>query len=273
MTADLAHAAHWPGASEAPVSLDDYQLRLEGFEGPLDVLLRLIERERLAIADVSLVAVTDGFLAYVRDLRDAPPLLLAEFASVAGRLLVLKSRSLLPRPPAAIDEQEPSDLARQLTEHRALRDVAIALGELDRLGLGSFPLGAAVQRPAEPDIRIARHPPLALANAIRRRLAGSLPVKPMPARTRVVSLAEMVRRLVERLQGASSIRFCDVLSSASARDEALAGFLAVLVLIRRKVAHVDQSDLFGPIEIRLAAGTPAALLADLLDGEKSGFGR
>jgi len=260
-------------ASVSSISLDGYQLRLATFEGPLDVLLRLIERERLAIADVSLVAVTDGFLAYVREMRDAPPPLLAEFAAVAGRLLVLKSRSLLPRPACADDEAEPGDLARELAAHRALRDAAAALGELDRLGLGSFPVGPAVQRPTGSEIRLVRHAPIALANAIRRRLAAGQPAAPFPPAPRVVSLAEMVRRFLSCLRRASSVQFGEVLASGAPRDEALAAFLALLILVRRKIAHASQPELFGSIEIRLVESPSPAMLAELLSPDAVGPSR
>src|SRR5829696_2958195 len=99
--------------------LPGYQLRLPTFEGPLDVLLRLIERSQLAIADVSLVAVTDQFLAYLDQVGDAPPETIAEFAAVGARLVLLKSRSLLPRPPALEDDADPGDLVRQLVAYRS----------------------------------------------------------------------------------------------------------------------------------------------------------
>lgn len=256
-----------PVAGAPRLSLDQYQLRLATFEGPLDVLLRLIERERLSIADVSLVAVTDGFLAYVRDLNDAPPPLLADFAAVAGRLLVVKSRSLLPRAAVAADDSEPSELTRQLAEHRALRDAAMALGELDRLGLGSFPLGAGIQRPSTPEVRLARHAANSLANALRRRLATTVVQHPVASPPRRVTLDEMIRRFVGRFQHALSIRFGDVLSGAPGRDEALAGFLALLVLIRRKVVRANQKDLFGTIEVHLERSPSAPDLADLLGSD------
>src|SRR5688572_8387511 len=121
-----------------PTALSGYQLRLPGFEGPLEVLLRLIDREQLAITDVSLIAVTDQFLAFVTAMGDASAETMAEFAAVAGRLVLLKSRSLLPRPPAVVDEAEPSDLVNQLAEYRALRAAAGELAERDRRGIGAF---------------------------------------------------------------------------------------------------------------------------------------
>ncbi|MGH9174365.1 MAG: segregation and condensation protein A, partial [Vicinamibacterales bacterium] len=115
-------------------TLAGYQLRLPSFEGPLDVLLGLIERERLEISDVSLVAVTDGFLGYIAQLDDAPPALLAEFAGVAARLLVLKSRALLPRPEVVEEEVDIDDLAEQLREYQRAKQAAESFRSIERAG-------------------------------------------------------------------------------------------------------------------------------------------
>ena len=84
-------------------TLDGYQFRLPSFEGPLDVLLRLIERDQLAFCEVSLLAVFDQFLAHLDTLEADAPDVIAEFVMVAGRLSVLKSRALLPRPAKALE--------------------------------------------------------------------------------------------------------------------------------------------------------------------------
>lgn len=117
-----------------PLSLDAYQLRLPVFEGPLDVLLRLIEREQLPISQVSLLAVLDQFLAFTRQIEAAHPEVVAEFAVVAGRLSLLKSRALLPRPVKAPDEADVPDLVRQLEEYRVLKSAATLLGERQQTG-------------------------------------------------------------------------------------------------------------------------------------------
>jgi len=106
--------------------LDGYQLKLPTFEGPFDVLLRLIEREQLEISDISLVAVFDQFMDAIADLNAPPPAVIAEFAAVAGRLSVLKSRALLPKPVKPAEETEEPDLVRQRGRQR--RDGLQALG-------------------------------------------------------------------------------------------------------------------------------------------------
>ena len=84
-----------------------WQLRLPTFEGPLDVLLRLIDREQLSITDVSLVMVSDQFLAAAREMGEERPESIAEFAAIGARLVALKARSLLPRPDEDDEDDEP----------------------------------------------------------------------------------------------------------------------------------------------------------------------
>src|SRR5918997_7132388 len=99
-------------------TLDGYQLRLPSFEGPLDVLLRLIERDQLAISEISLLAVFDQFIAHLDTMEAHAPDAIAEFLMVAGRLSVLKSRALLPRPAKPLEESEEIDLVHQLEAYR-----------------------------------------------------------------------------------------------------------------------------------------------------------
>src|SRR5215213_8009483 len=131
----------------APVTplLHEYQLRLPSYEGPLDVLLRLIESQQLPISNVSLMAVLDQFLQYI-DTRLAPePIEIADFAAIAGRLTVLKSRELLPRPAPVTEEDEPCDLVQLLGEYRAIKLAAVSLSATH--GLGGYGRGGSVEHP------------------------------------------------------------------------------------------------------------------------------
>ena len=124
---------------------ENYQVRLAVFEGPLDLLLHLIEKRQMDITAVSLVAVTDQFLEYLR-LWDDPPLAkLADFVAMASRLLFIKSRSLLPRNAQPEDEAEVADaladaeeLRRNLLQYKLAKEIALALRQREDAGLHSF---------------------------------------------------------------------------------------------------------------------------------------
>jgi segregation and condensation protein A len=231
--------------------LDSYQLRLPAFEGPLDVLLRLIERSQLAITDISLVAVTDQFLEHISVLGASPAQVIAEFMAVGSRLVLLKSRSLLPRPAASDSEESQDDLVGQLIAYRAVKEAATQLAERDARGEGAFALSpGAVIAPDQPAFqKLAMHESSLLARALRRRLSITPYAVQMVVSRRVVSLREMVERVLTRLVTHDTIRFSEVQKSCADRNEVLTAFLAVLVLVRRRAVEAGQNELFGEIRI------------------------
>jgi segregation and condensation protein A len=119
-----------------------YTVQIEGFEGPLDLLLRLIEREELDITTLALARVADAYLAYVRAMPAPDPADLSAFLLIAARLLLIKSRALLPRqpPPAppdsSIDDAE--QLVRQLREYQRYKQVAAVLRLWETEGRRSY---------------------------------------------------------------------------------------------------------------------------------------
>jgi segregation and condensation protein A len=234
-----------------PVSefaLGAYQLRLPSFEGPLDVLLSLIERDKLEISNLSLMAVTDGFLAHIDDLDNPPPGLLAEFLGVAARLLVLKSRALLPAPEAEHADDEVDDLAGQLREYQRMRQVAGDLGEAQAALWRSY--GRAAAPPDRPTRVTVVVPPVAALGKVLLRAIARQPAEPEPVAMRtVVSVTEMAARLyAAMMRSTRSRRFLELVEPTD-RDEVVAGFIALLALWRRKQIVVRQDGLFADIII------------------------
>jgi segregation and condensation protein A len=242
-------------------TLSDYQLRLPAFEGPLDILLRLIERDRLPITDISLVAVTDQFVAYLRTMSHVEPTVIAEFAAVAGRLVLLKSRSLLPRP-STPEEHAPNDLVRQLIEYRTLRAAIDHLAGREHAARGSFARTAAIGAPDAPPPRLVATEIGALARALRRRLT-SLPDPITVVATRpVITLREMAERVLQALAMRPRVTFATLVHDRADRHEVLVAFLAVLVLVRRQVVVAEQVDIFGQITLsQVVPATDGATLA------------
>src|SRR5437660_2662928 len=116
------------------------QLHLEAFDGPLELLLLLIEQRRLPITQISLAQVADQYLAQVHALPELDPELLADFLSIAGKLLLLKSRALLlNEEPDAEAEEVASDLAERLATYRVFRAAAEVLRELEQRGERMYP--------------------------------------------------------------------------------------------------------------------------------------
>jgi segregation and condensation protein A len=236
-------------ASLAPPFLDGYQLRLPAFEGPLDVLLRLIERDQLSISDISLLAVFDQFIEYVNALESSTPEIIAEFVAVAGRLSVLKSRALLPRPTKTVDEPDEIDLVRQLEEYRVVKAAAVLLASRQQAGSGAFGRGEGIALPDAEPARFTSQPPSALTTAVGRWLTR-LPLKPIlvPA-FRVVSLREMIVRITSTLARDGHVSFDHFRATCSDRQEIAVAFLALLTLMRRQIIVVTQNELFGSITL------------------------
>ena len=119
-----------------------YVVRLPLFEGPLDLLLYLIEREELDITAISLAAVTDQFVAYLRGLGEVQPGVIADFLIVAARLILIKSRLLLPKPPKPPedeDEEDPGEaLVRRLRAYKRVKEAASWLRDLEERSLRSY---------------------------------------------------------------------------------------------------------------------------------------
>ena len=239
-------------APDQPGMLTNYQLRLPGYEGPLDVLLRLIERNQMDITDVSLVAVTSQFLAYVGEMAEAPADVIAAFTTVGTRLAVLKSRSLLPRPPATEEDDAPSDLTQQLLEYRRARDASAFLANRAEQDMRSYT--RAVPGAVDPELRRASerlidYPASVLVQALRRRLSVvPKPQRMIPAR-KVVSLRETVDRMLELTRIRRRVSFTQIASTYATRTEVATAFLGMLVLMRRTVVTAEQTELFGEIHL------------------------
>ena len=241
--------------ARVPTQLDDYQLRLPTFEGPLDLLLRLIERAELPISEVSLVAVTAQFLAQVAALGGIAPERLAEFVAIAARLVLIKSRSLLPRPPAR-DDDPVDELVTLLVEYQSIRDAARDFARVDIAGARSYPIapGASDAPEAVELPRLARHAPISLARALRRRLS----IVPLQATTIETRQRFPIRLMLERalaiIVPGRRARMSELIATTRDRHEAITAFLAVLILVRRRVIEAEQETPFEEIELWRAAG-------------------
>ncbi len=233
----------------ATVQLSDYQLHLEGFEGPLDVLLRLIEQRKLAVSDVSLVVVSTGFLQYITEMRDPPPQLLADFARVAAKLLVIKSRSLLPSEDDELADDSFDDLVNQLKEYKRARQLALQLQDSEEKHFRAYPGGSP-----KPDFPVRLRVVLPTISRLQQ-LMGQVRARGeaapgVVALSRIVSTAVMTRKILNAvLRSKVRIRFGSIANYTN-RSEVVAGFIAVLSLLHSRRIEVVQTEQFGPIYLQ-----------------------
>lgn len=246
------------------VETKPYQVKLPIFQGPLDLLLHLIEREELDITKVSLAQVTDQYLEYISLLEELNAEVLADFLVIAAKLLLIKSEMLLPRPPRAPSEEEEEgkdvgdELARQLIEYKKFKEAALELRQREEMGLRAYvrvaplpklegPFGWAQGRPLPlEDVSLAD-----LIEAMRR----ALDVRPaLPSVSEVVApftitVAEKMALIEKRLERRKRVSLNRLLDQATSRLEIIVTFLAVLELIKLKGVEVQQKRLFGEIII------------------------
>jgi segregation and condensation protein A len=230
------------------------QLHLEAFDGPLELLLLLIEQRRLPITQVSLAQVADQYLAQVHALPELDPDLLADFLSIAGKLLLLKSRALLlnDEPDAEVEEVA-SDLAERLATYRVFRAAAEVLREFEQRGERLYvasrePLLSTAPTPLAPTT------PDMLLQVWRR-----LQAQPRPSQIELpivirASVDERRAMILDALRQLGSVSFRDI--AGGTVDEVIATFLAVLELFRRGQIDADQPEPFGEVMLSLRAGEP-----------------
>ena len=229
----------------APTQLE---LHLETFDGPLELLLLLIEQRRLPITQVSLAQVADQYMAHVHSQPSLDPDLLADFLVIGGKLLLLKSRALLlTEEPDPEVEEVASDLADRLATYRVFRAAAEALRELEQRGERTYP---ALREPliSTTPAPLAPIGPEALL-AVWRRLAA----EPRPAQIDLPGVArasvdERRVRILDALRAQREVPFRSI--AGETIDEVVATFLAVLELFRRNQIRVEQPTPFGELILR-----------------------
>lgn len=231
-----------------------YTVELNAYQGPMDLLLQLIEREELDITKIALAQVTEQYLAYIDRLPQRDPAGLSAFLLIAAKLLWIKSRVLLPRPPstAGEEEDEGEDLVRQLQEYRCYKEAAQQMKQWLEEGRRTF------GRLASPAVPLPRPAELqgatldALLAALQQRIQELAPEQGLHplAVPREVTLVERVRRIHTLLKERVEVYFHEVLQEAPSVEEVLVTLWAVLELFKRRWITVEQEDLFGNITIR-----------------------
>jgi segregation and condensation protein A len=235
-------------------------VRLEEFEGPLALLLALIEARQLDVLTVPLGGLAEAYLDALASLEGDRLGNVSAFVAVAAQLILIKSRAILPRAPAVStipldDTPDPeADLRARLLEYRRYRDAGLALGERDgahRLFRRDAEAAAAAGRSGA---RPPERPPLpvsALAEALGR-LAIVVPESAGPAEIipRTITLAERTEIIRAALRGSDTIVLQELLGGVRDRVVVAVTFLAMLELSKRREISLEQVEPWGPIIVR-----------------------
>jgi segregation and condensation protein A len=218
------------------------------FEGPLELLLALVEKEELDIFQVPLAKVTDAYLVEVAAREVADPKEMAEFLWMASRLLLLKSIRLLPGEPPTDEETDllgwEEEVRQRLEEYRAYKKMAEGL--MERAAQESFSFPA----PARPVDAAGQEEPLEVGLLVVafNSVLARIPPRPLVVTGRTWTLEEKLDLITRRLR-LGPIELLELILESEDRLEAVVTFVAVLELLRRSLITVRQKERFGSIHI------------------------
>jgi segregation and condensation protein A len=243
-----------PVAEEFESSPESYAVKLDQFEGPLDLLIHLIKKNEVNIYDIPIAAITAQYLEYLALMRDLDLDVAGEFLVMAATLIHIKSRMLLPRPdPTQEDpEEDPREaLVRRLLEHQRYRQAAELLHERETLREAQWqrPDGRVARiagEEYEPELEVDLFSLIAAFRTVleraKQRPRVALPAEQVPIETRI-------EQLLARLSETEACGFEDLFDDVSDKGDLIVTFLALLEMIRLKVIRVFQAGSFGPIRI------------------------
>lgn len=265
------------GAARRPE--DATEVVLANWAGPLGLLLTLIEARRLDVLTVPLGALAGAYLEALATLEGDRITNVSSFVAVAGQLILIKSRAMLPRrvdpgEPGAMPDEGPdpeAELRERLILYRAYRDAGQALQDLAVVRSGLFRREPAAALAAVAGARVPDAPPLdpaLLADALARlALVVASPESPPEMIRRSITLTQRAAILRAALRAAPSIVLQDLLRDVRDRVVVAVTFLAMLELMKRREIVVEQATPFGPITVRraTAAERAASGLADAGD--------
>ncbi len=229
-----------------------YLVKQEKFEGPLGLLLELIEKDKLSISEISLAKVTDEYIRHVKSLEKIDPEALAEFLVVASHLMLIKSRSLLPSLKLSEeDEQSIEDLERRLAEYKRMRELAKELKKMEVAR--HFIYTREAYQGLEPVFYPPKKLTVSMISDIFAAFLAALPKIEKLAEEKIkkiISLEEKIAHIRSFLQITIEQAFSELVRGTKEKVEIIVSFLAILELAKQKFVELDQKKLFEDIIIK-----------------------
>ena len=239
-----------------------YRIKLDIFEGPLDLLLHLVKKNEVELSDIPVATITDQYLAYLGLLQQLDLDVAGEYLVMAATLLHLKSRLLLPGEETSEEEEgeDPrAELARQLLEYQRFKEAAEMLNRRDLLDRDVF-ARAPLPDETDPEQDVVYDVSLGdLLDALQDVLKRAAPEVVHEVILEQVSLREQLCFVLDMLRERTAVVFTDLFPSGVRRLQILVTFLAVLELVRTRMVQIHQEEHFGPIVLTLAVSADAPL--------------
>ncbi len=228
-----------------------YYIKLEQFEGPLDLLLKFIEEEKLKINEISLAYIANRYLEYLNQAKNLSLEELADFLTVAAKLILIKSRSLLP---TLIFEEDEDNLEKQLKIYKEYYDASKKIEILSRQSRQSF---CRLKPFRLQEVKFIPPPKITLElfsetfAAVLKNL-DFLQVMPQAAMEKTINITEKIELIKKIILKNISVNFKKLLKESQNKTEMIISFLAVLELVKQQVVIVKQENLFAEIYLQKA---------------------
>jgi segregation and condensation protein A len=252
-TPDTSGADRPPAGAEEPDSEQDrtsLRVSLPAFQGPLDLLLHLIQRDEVDIYDIPIARITRQYLVTLELMRELDLEVAGEFLVMAATLMRIKARMLLPPVVSEETEEDPREgLVRQLLEYRRFKEAARDLEQLESERRLLWERGAPAQL-EDPDAgELVPVSLFRLLDALKRALERTKAPVVHTIDAESISLEEAIALMKERLRERPRLLFDEVLDQFETRLEKITAFLGLLELLKQGAVNVVQEELFGPIWI------------------------
>ena len=222
----------------------------------MELLLDLIEKEKLDINQLSLAKVADEYLEFIKNNDNIHLEHLAEFLSVASKLILIKSRSLLPALKFTDEEEaEIKDLTDQLEQYKKFKEASVKIGKMAKLGKICF------SRPGFSGVKSVFYPPEDLnGHDLKKNFLKILSEIPLVEKLQekivadVMTLEEKINDLEQTLRKRVESSFSDLVSEAKDKIDVIVSFLAMLEMVKQRMIDVEQEELFNDIKLSIKQG-------------------
>lgn len=263
-------------ASDAPIPIDpNFRLQLPNFEGPLDLLLHLVQTHSLDILDLPIAFVTEKYVEYLGMMQKLNLDVAAEYLVMAATLVHIKSKQLLPKPPVEADDDEEEEgdpreaLIRRLLEYQKYKNAAEALAARGLAGRDVFTRGSKtpVAEGEPPLAPVSLFKLLDAFKGLAERVAGTLSLEVDAER---ITIQERMTQILDVLEVRKRLRFEELFEGASTTYELVVTFLAILEMGKMRLLHIYQAEPTSPIHIERQEGVPVPSFDDVDPLETAG---
>ena len=234
--------------------MNEFKIKIETFEGPLDLLLSFIEKRKLLINEISLAKITDDYLAHIQSISNHSIGDRTEFIVIASTLLLIKSRSLLPNLSLSEEEEQNiSDLEDRLKLYQKIKELGVHIKE-------NYGKNILFEKTFHKDSTaiFSPHEKITIGALYQsmKEVVGRIPIKNLEPKVqikKVISIEEMIERLTDRIQKTLKMSFKEFSGgkavSREQKVETIVGFLALLEMFKQGVVDIKQDSTFGDIEM------------------------